>query len=108
MSTTTISEDIVFRGEIQYEGHLDIRGEVEGRLLSQDILEVNSGGKVNADIRVKQVHIKGNIEGNIKADSVHIFSSGNLHGDMDCRQLQVDRGGVHNGVTIMGSDENRG
>ena len=108
MSTTTISEDIIFRGEIQYEGSLDIRGQVEGRLLSSDILEVNTGGKVNGDIRVNQVQVKGNIDGNIKAGSVHIFSSGKLYGDIDCGQLQVDRGGVHNGVTIMSTDENRG
>lgn len=108
MSTTTISDDILFRGEIQYEGHLAVHGRVEGRLLSNDVLEVSQGGHVNADIYIDQVQIKGDITGNIKATSVHIYNSGKLYGDIDCAQLQIDRGGKHNGVTIMDNDENRG
>ena len=107
MSTTTISADIVFRGELRYEGRLDVHGQVDGRIQSSDVLDVGQSGKIKAEIQVKQVNLKGDVDGNVKTDSLHIFSGGKLYGDIDCSQLQIDRGGMHNGVTIMSGDENK-
>lgn len=101
METTEITDDIIFRGEIHYEGRLEISGKVEGKIVSEGALSVNAGGYFKGDIRVRQVTIKGEINGNIKCDLVTVLNSGKIFGDIHCKQMQFDRGGIHNGVTLM-------
>ncbi|MDH4198849.1 MAG: polymer-forming cytoskeletal protein [Spirochaetia bacterium] len=101
MDTSEITEDIAFRGEIYYEGRVDISGKVEGKIVSDGALSVNVGGYLKGDIQVRQVSLKGEIYGNLNCELVTIQNSGKIFGDIHCKQLQVDRGGVHNGTTIM-------
>ncbi len=101
MSQTNISSDIVFRGEVRYEGTLEIDGKVNGKIYSNELLTIGPSGQVKADIAVRQIHIKGEVTGNISGDLVTISGSGKLHGDIECKQLQIERGGIHNGTTVM-------
>jgi len=101
METTELTDDIIFRGEIQYDGRLDISGKLEGRILSEGALVVNNGGFFKGDIRVRQVTLKGEVNANVKCELVTIMNSGKIFGDIECNQIQIDRGGIHNGVTIM-------
>lgn len=101
MEGSEFTEDIIFRGEIQFEGRLDIRGKVEGKIISEGALNINNSGLVKGDIRVRQVSVKGEVRGNLTSDLVTIMNSGKIFGDIECKQLQVDRGGIHNGVSIM-------
>lgn len=102
VNSTVVSEDIVFRGEISYDNHLVIEGQVEGSIRSSGRLDISASGRVIGDIFVKQVSIEGFLQGNIKeADSVLIHKSGNLNGDLETRELQIERGGKHTGLTLM-------
>jgi cytoskeletal protein CcmA (bactofilin family) len=101
MESTEITSDIVFRGEISYEGKLEVSGRVEGKVSSEGALILNSTGFIKGDVKVRQVSLKGDMTGNIACDLISILNSGKLFGDIECKQLQVDRGGVHNGTTIM-------
>lgn len=101
METTEVTDDIIFRGDIQYDGRLDISGKLEGKIISDGALVVNTGGYFKGDVRVRQVTLKGEVQGNIKCELVSIMNSGKIFGDIDCKQIQIDRGGVHNGVTVM-------
>ena len=101
METTEVTEDIIFRGEIHYDGKLDVSGKIEGKIVSEGALVINTGGYLKGDVRVRQVTLKGEIVGNVKSELVTIMNSGKIFGDIECKQLQVDRGGIHNGVTIM-------
>ena len=98
---THISEDIIFRGEIQFGGELNIDGQVEGKINSEGTLLINPSARIKADIHVRQVSIKGNVQGKLEADLITILGGGKVHGDMYCSQLQIERGGTHNGTTIM-------
>lgn len=101
MSLTQVSEDILFRGEIRYKGSLEVNGVVQGKIVSDELLTIGPTGKVKADIAVRQLHIKGELTGNIAGDLVTISGSGKLYGDIACKQLQIERGGIHNGTTVM-------
>jgi cytoskeletal protein CcmA (bactofilin family) len=101
MSVTRISRDIIFRGEVRYEGSLEIEGVLEGKIISKEMLLIASGAKVKADLNIRQVSIKGEITGNVKAELVTISSGGKIFGDIECTQVQIDRGGVFNGTLVM-------
>jgi len=101
MESTELTGDIQFRGEIEYDGKLEISGRVEGQILSEGGLTLNSAGFIKGNVNVRQVTLKGEMVGNIDCDLISILNSGKLFGDITCKQLQVDRGGIHNGTTIM-------
>jgi len=101
METTLISDDILFRGEVKYSGDLQIDGKVEGRIDSDGHLQINPEGDVKAQIKVRQVSIKGKLQGNVSGELITLTSSGKVYGDIECKQLQIERGGFHNGVTLM-------
>ena len=101
METTHITEDIIFRGEIRYEGKLDITGSVDGRIKSDGALVIEAGGIVKGNINTRQISVKGEVQGSMVAELINITSSGKVSGDLECSQLQIDRGGIHNGITSM-------
>ncbi|MES0491717.1 MAG: polymer-forming cytoskeletal protein [Leptospirales bacterium] len=101
METTHITDDIKFRGEISYEGNLEIEGSVEGKIRSDGALTIEQGGVVKGNVDTRQISIKGDVQGNMKAELINISTSGKVQGDIECKQLQIDRGGIHNGVTSM-------
>ena len=101
MEVTQIAEDIHFRGNIKYEGSLHVDGKVDGKIESVGLLQINPGGEVKADIHVRQVTIKGSLQGNVSGELVSLGSNGKVYGDIECKQLQVERGGIHNGGTLM-------
>jgi len=101
MEVTEITSDIIFRGDITYEGRLEISGKLEGNIHSDGILVVNSGGFFKGDIQVRQVTLKGEVNANAKCELMTIMNSGKIFGDIECKQIQIDRGGIHNGVTVM-------
>ncbi|MCB1145936.1 MAG: polymer-forming cytoskeletal protein [Leptospiraceae bacterium] len=102
MEPTLISDDIEFKGEVQFDNTLLIKGNFEGVLRGSGKVEVSSGGSVKGDFYVRQIELHGKIQGNIhSADSVSISSGGILSGDIECREIQIDRGARHNGATIM-------
>ena len=101
MELTRITGDIVFRGEISFDGKLDVEGQVFGRIESEGNIQLHESGFIKGDIFVKNAVVKGKIQGNLTSDSLTIHSGGNVHGDIECRQLQIEKGGVHNGVSIM-------
>jgi len=101
MEVTEITDDILFRGQIQYDGRLDVSGKLEGKIISEGALTINLGGFFKGEIRVRQVSLKGEVNGNVKCELLSIMNSGKILGDIECKQIQIDRGGIHNGVTIM-------
>ena len=99
---TQITEDITFRGEIQFQDQLLIEGKVEGQITSHGKAEITASAEVKADIEVRDLLLKGTLQGNIKAsDSFIIASTGKLQGDVSCKSIQIEKGGRHNGSTIM-------
>lgn len=101
MEVTEVTSDIIFRGEISYEGRIEISGRIEGTIESEGALILNPTGSFKGNLRVRQVSLKGEMNGNVTCDLLSILNSGKLFGDIECKHLQVDRGGIHNGVTIM-------
>jgi len=101
METTHIAEDIVFRGELNFEDKLVVDGSIEGKVKTPGHIEVKSGGTIKGDVQTGDIIVKGQVQGNIDANLIQIASTGKIHGDLSCAQIQIDKGGQHNGVTIM-------
>ena len=56
-----IGSTVMIKGEIQAKEELIIDGEVEGSLDSQDKISVGTSGKVKAQLRAKEIVVRGHI-----------------------------------------------
>jgi len=79
--------DLVFRGSFRIEGHF------KGTIKSDSLLVVGERGKVEADVKVGQLVINGEIRGNLQAtDRIEIHDKGRVFGTVASPRLVVEEG----------------
>jgi cytoskeletal protein CcmA (bactofilin family) len=89
-------------GEIASGGKLIVRGQVNGRLTAESVI-IAKEGIVKADAEVASMVINGRFEGKLKSSgALTILARGVCAGEVQCRDLIVEGGGVLNAkVTIV-------
>ena len=79
-----------FAGKMVFSGTARIAGECTGEIVSQDILVIEKGAVVDADINVGEIMIFGQARGTIRArDHVWIADDASFHGDIVSPSLKV-------------------
>jgi len=94
-----LSPTTVVQGEIRCREDLIIRGQVRGKIeLPENDLLVDEGGRVEAEVRAKNVRIKGNVVGNITASGkVIIERTGRMRGDLSAAVISIEDGAQFKG-----------
>lgn len=92
----SVSQGIRIKGEIFGVGDLVMDGTFEGKVhLPDGAFTVGPHGRVNADITAREIVIRGEVIGSLKArERVHVASTGRLTGDMDTRGIVIDDGAI--------------
>lgn len=99
---TIMENDIVFNGTIRFKKPFMIRGVVSGVIDATSTLVVDSGAKVDADIKAERVLIRGAVKGNVEASSlVFVTPTGRLTGDIVAAQVVLEPGCVFSGKCDM-------
>lgn len=81
------------KGELHFKGSFRIDGFFKGTITSDSLLVIGEKGKVEADIKVGQVVINGEIRGTVQAaDRVEIHNKGRVYGTILTPKLIVDEG----------------
>jgi cytoskeletal protein CcmA (bactofilin family) len=87
------------------EGTLRIDGEFEGTVNCPDTMIVGKGGKVKAEIKVKNAVIGGTVVGNIDAkEKIELQAGSRLEGDIKTIRLVIDEGVFFEGSCKMSPD----
>lgn len=82
-----------FKGELSFKGSFRIEGNFKGTILSDSLLIIGERGKVEADIKVGQVVVNGEIRGTIEArDRVEVHNKGRVFGTILAPKLVVEEG----------------
>ena len=90
------------------DGTLRIDGEFEGTINCPDTLIIGKGGKVKADIKVKNAIIGGTVIGNIDAgEKIELQAGSHLEGDIITSRLVIDEGVFFEGSCKMSPDKRR-
>jgi cytoskeletal protein CcmA (bactofilin family) len=93
-----IGASMTVKGEISAREELLVDGEVEGSLESHSLLTVGPHGKVNANIRAREVVIFGTVRGNVEvAGKIAIREKGSLVGDIKAAGISIDDGAYFKG-----------
>ena len=94
------------RGELWYEGKVQIDGRLEGVVHTKGTLIIGDRAEVKATIEADTVICKGRIQGDVVAkESIKLLSPGFIDGTVSTPQLSVETGGVFNGRVSMGNSE---
>jgi len=91
-----VSQGIKIKGEISGQGDFFLDGKFEGSIrLPSGNFTVGPNARVSAEIEAREVNIRGELIGTLKAcEHVHIRSTGKLTGNMETRGIVIDDGAV--------------
>ena len=93
-------------GELQFSNTLRIDGNFHGSITSGDALIIGEHAVVNADIKVGEIEIHGQVFGNVIAERrAEIASTGRLRGDLQTALLIIQAGAVLDGRSHMPAEE---
>jgi cytoskeletal protein CcmA (bactofilin family) len=82
-----------FKGDLVFKGSFRIEGYFKGTISSDSLLVIGERGKVEADIKVGQLVINGEVRGNLQAsERVEIHDKGRVFGTVAAPRLIVEEG----------------
>lgn len=88
-----IDQGTELKGELNFKGSFRIEGYFQGKIFSDSMLIVGEKGRVEADVRVGQLIINGEIRGNLQAkERVEIHNKGKVFGTIITPRLVVEEG----------------
>jgi cytoskeletal protein CcmA (bactofilin family) len=88
-----IDMDSEFKGELTFKGSFRIEGAFKGTITSDSLLVIGERGKVEADVKVGQLVINGEIRGTLQAtDRVEVHDKGRVFGTILAPTLVVEEG----------------
>jgi len=104
--TSLIGPTVVIKGTItDANDMLTIKGTVEGEVEHDETLLIGEQGSLNAEIKAKNVVVKGRVNGNIHGeDRVRIETSGQVVGDIFAKRFSVEEGALMKGRVMMSSN----
>ncbi len=103
-----VSQGITIKGEIFGKEDLFIDGTIQGKIhFSDGCVTIGPNGRVNADIEAREIVIRGDVTGSLKArERVQIWGTGKLSGDMQTRGIVIEDGATLRGkVEVTQKDE---
>jgi cytoskeletal protein CcmA (bactofilin family) len=91
-----------FEGKLTFEGTVRIDGKFTGTIVTNDVLVVGEGAKVNAEISCGTIVVHGEINGNVKAkNAVELHHPARMKGNVETPSLMVEKGVLFEGSSKM-------
>jgi cytoskeletal protein CcmA (bactofilin family) len=91
-----------FEGKLTFEGTVRIDGKFTGTIVTNDVLVIGEGAKVNAEVNCGTVIVHGEINGNVKAKSaVELHHPARMRGNIETPSLMIEKGVVFEGQSKM-------
>lgn len=103
---TIIGTDVHVKGNLKNKGSIQINGNVEGEVKSDDNVTVGESSVVNGPINAQNILISGKVTGTIEAkEKLEIDPTGILEGEIKTKILIVREGAIFNGNCIMAEEK---
>ncbi len=91
--TGFFDKDTEIKGDLSFAGSFRIDGRFIGKIDSDSVLIVGENGKVDADIKIGNIIINGEVKGTIQAkEKVEINAKGRVIGTVITPKLAVEEG----------------
>ncbi|EPO9567880.1 polymer-forming cytoskeletal protein [Escherichia coli] len=105
-STTVISKNTQFVGDISSSEKIKIHGKVNGNINSDNgIVFIDKGGIINGSILCEKLILNGELYGECYCNVLDVYENGFLQGNVSYRFLEIKSGGCITGVLNKLCDE---
>jgi cytoskeletal protein CcmA (bactofilin family) len=99
---TLVGRGTKIDGKIKSSSSVRIDGELLGEIRVDGNVILGKESKVKGDIHALNATIEGHIEGHIYvAESVHLVSTCDVHGDISAHSIEIEKGAKFNGRSTM-------
>lgn len=97
-----LAKDLIIRGDVEALGELTLEGRIEGRVRAGQLLVIDAGAEVEAELEAPRIEVAGRVRGRIHArQSLRLEAGAVVIGDVTAAQLSVADGAVVRGRIEM-------
>lgn len=105
-STTVVSRDTTWKGEMSSEGSVHIHGRFDGGVRAVQAIFVAEGAEVDATLAAETIIVAGVSRGTVRArGKFEVLPSGRVAGDIHAPTLVVHEGAIMTGQLRMSGEE---
>ena len=106
MKESVISAGLSIEGKIVGQGHVRVAGKFKGDVQVEGNLHIDTGARVEGQVRASEVIVSGELQGNIEsAKRVELQAGGVITGDVKAGQLTVAAGAKMRGTVEFGWED---
>ncbi|GEL78762.1 bactofilin family protein [Tenuibacillus multivorans] len=106
---TIVGSGTTLNGDVESEASIRIDGTVTGSVICSGDVVIGSEGKVEAEVKGRNVTVAGMVKGNITSKhTLKIEATGKLMGDAKMAVFVIDEGGKFDGKSQMESTSESG
>jgi cytoskeletal protein CcmA (bactofilin family) len=106
MKESLIAAGLTIEGKINGNGHVRVAGKFKGDIQVEGNLHIDSGAKVEGQVKASEVIVSGELQGNIEsAKRVELQQGGTINGDVKAGSLTVAAGARMRGSVDFGFEE---
>jgi len=88
-----IDQGTELKGELNFKGSFRIEGYFQGKISSDSMLIIGEKGKVEAEVKVGELIINGEIHGNLQArERIEVHNKGRVFGTLMAPKLLIEEG----------------
>ncbi|MFC1663371.1 polymer-forming cytoskeletal protein [Patescibacteria group bacterium] len=99
---TVIGPSVKVDGNFAGSGDVNVEGSVVGSLKTSKNLRIGESAKVKADVKAENIHLAGEIKGNVVCKGkLELTSTGRIIGNIETQTLSVQSGATFNGKCQM-------
>ena len=82
-----------WEGDLTFEGRVRVDGQFDGRLYTEDVLEVGEEGRMRGELDVARAIVSGTIDGKIRVrDTLIVEETGRIRGHLDAAVVEMHPG----------------
>ena len=103
-SDLLLGRGVRFEGKLTFAGTVRIDASFVGTIVTDDVLVVGEGARIDANITCGNIVVHDEVNGNVQAkNGVEIRSAGKVRGDLETASLVVEKGAFFQGASRMDS-----
>jgi cytoskeletal protein CcmA (bactofilin family) len=95
-----LGRGVRLEGKLTFSGTVRVDATFQGSIVTDGVLVVGAGAKVDAEISCGTVLVEGEVNGNVSAkEAVELRRGATLRGDVQSPSLAIERGAVFQGTS---------
>lgn len=103
---TVIGINVTVKGNLYNKGSIQVNGNVEGEVKSDENIMVGETAKIKGPVIAKKIEVAGEIKGLVEAnEKLEINPTGRIIGDINVKSLIIKEGAVFIGKSVMQSKD---